>query len=141
MPHPNRNFWVNANGNFLDIAVLEFCKLFAESGKHDWSKVVQNDPDFLDNMHAEVGKSNAEWLAYLDEMRKYRDKFVAHWDDLDEIPIPDLEMAKDSAAYLLEHLVAHEGVPEQWHDAPQPLVDFYDDCLAHGRASCKAIYT
>ncbi|WP_424318912.1 hypothetical protein [Candidatus Methylomirabilis sp.] len=38
-------FLVNANGNFLDICVLEWCKLFGDSrAQHHWKKVT-SDPD------------------------------------------------------------------------------------------------
>jgi len=35
------NFWRTTDGNFLDMAVLEWCKLFADPrGKHYWKKVI-----------------------------------------------------------------------------------------------------
>jgi hypothetical protein len=38
--HPQASFWRQANGNFLDICVLEWCKLFGDKkGKHHWSRV------------------------------------------------------------------------------------------------------
>jgi hypothetical protein len=38
----SRQFWIGANGNFMDIAVLEWCKLFADAkGQHHWSIVSQ----------------------------------------------------------------------------------------------------
>ena len=41
-PRADENFWVSANGNFADITVLEWCKLFAdERGKHHWAKVIK----------------------------------------------------------------------------------------------------
>lgn len=35
------NFWTGINGNCLDIAVLEWCKLFADrKDPHHWKKIV-----------------------------------------------------------------------------------------------------
>jgi hypothetical protein len=35
-------FWVAVNGNFLDICVLEWCKLFGDKrSKHYWEKLFQ----------------------------------------------------------------------------------------------------
>jgi hypothetical protein len=40
-------FWVIINGNFLDIAVLEWCKLFGDTrGKHYFGKVISDVPAF-----------------------------------------------------------------------------------------------
>jgi hypothetical protein len=140
-PHEDKNFWVNANGNFLDIAVMEWCKLFAENGKHDWTTAVMHNATFLNDMLAAIGKTEQEWDEYKKAMRKYRDKFVAHWDDLDAIKIPELDSGRDSAVYLLDHLVEVEGEgPEQWEGVPYPAADFYAQRLADGRAACGATY-
>jgi hypothetical protein len=140
-PHEEKNFWVNANGNFLDIAVMEWCKLFAERGKHDWATAVMHNATFLNDMLTALGKTTQEWDEYKQAMRKYRDKYVAHWDDLDVITTPELDIAKDSAGYLLDHLVEFEGEgPEQWDGVPYPAAAFYDQRLADGRAACRATY-
>jgi hypothetical protein len=32
-------FWISLNNNFIDISVLEWCKLFGDyKGKHHWKK-------------------------------------------------------------------------------------------------------
>jgi hypothetical protein len=36
------NFWLTANGNFLDAAVLAWCKLFASKEAHNWKRVVSS---------------------------------------------------------------------------------------------------
>ena len=74
-------FWVNANGNFLDIAVLEWCKLFADtSGKHFWRKIISDSDGFWEGLLRELGLSEAQFDDYVTQMRTYRDKFVAHLD-------------------------------------------------------------
>lgn len=43
----NANFWRLANSDFIDVCVLEWCKLFAdERGKHHWKAVVTNPVEF-----------------------------------------------------------------------------------------------
>ncbi len=45
LPNPYPNFWRAANNNFIDMCVLEWCKLFADmQGKHHWSKIVTSIP-------------------------------------------------------------------------------------------------
>jgi hypothetical protein len=120
---------------------MEWCKLFAENGKHDWATAVMHNATFLNDMLAAIGKTEHEWNEYKTAMRKYRDKYVAHWDDLDEITIPALDIAKNSAVFLLDHLVEVEGEgPEQWEGVPYPATDFYTQRLEDGRAACQATY-
>lgn len=73
-PHQNRNFWINANGNFVEIALLEWCKVFGDrKGAYSYRKGV-GDPDAIHALLlAAIGKNQQEWDAYVDSMRKYRD--------------------------------------------------------------------
>ena len=74
------DFWRNANGNFLDTAVMEWCKLFADCrGKHYWNKVI--DDTFLTGMLRSIGFTESEYEEYSQKMRTYRDKFLAHLDE------------------------------------------------------------
>jgi hypothetical protein len=42
--HVHAGFWRQVNGNFLDLCVLEWCKLFGNrKGRHFWRQVV-SDP-------------------------------------------------------------------------------------------------
>jgi hypothetical protein len=142
-PHENRNFWVNANGNFVEIALLEWCKVFGEwNGAYHFRKVV-GDPDAVRvALLAAVGKTQQEWEDYIAAMKKYRDKFVAHWDeDVDGPILPQMDFAKDSMIFLLDHCVENEGeVFSQWDDVPHPAGAFYRKMLTDGRAACAAIY-
>ena len=63
-------FWVNANGNFLDICVLEWCKLFVDKrGKHHWRKVITDQASFYDGLLQAVNLTEAEFEAYIEIMR------------------------------------------------------------------------
>jgi len=73
------DFWTTVNGNFMDNCVLEWCKLFADQwGKHFWGKVVSNPDTFRQELFQELNVSEQDFLAYVREVREYRDKFVAH---------------------------------------------------------------
>jgi hypothetical protein len=72
-----KQFWINANGNFLDIAVLEWCKLFADArGKHHYAKVTNEHTNFRRDLLAKLAVTAAEFDEYVKEMKTYRDKFV-----------------------------------------------------------------
>jgi hypothetical protein len=45
--HPQGGFRLQAHGNFFDISVLDWCKLFADrKGEHHWRRVVDEDDRF-----------------------------------------------------------------------------------------------
>jgi hypothetical protein len=81
-------FWRTVYSNFLDIAVLEWCKLFADhNGKHTWEKALTDPTNFKADLLRILAISGDELAAYIEKMRKYRDKFLAHLDDL---PVMDI---------------------------------------------------
>jgi hypothetical protein len=53
--HPQASFWRQVNGNFFDMAVLDWCKLFGDQkqtplkrvGEHHWRRVV-SDPEMFE---------------------------------------------------------------------------------------------
>lgn len=107
---PRREIWATINANFLDIAVLEWCKLLADDrAKHNYKKVVVDPRSFLPQLLRDCGISRSEWTTYLKVMRDYRDKFVAHLDDLDIMNIPDMGIAEKSANYLYDTIRAESG--------------------------------
>jgi hypothetical protein len=119
-------FWVTANGNFLDHCVLEWCKLFADDrGKHHWRKVVTDQDNFIAGLLNSVRLTAVEFEAYADEMRRYRDKFIAHL-DLDEVMyIPKLRLARQCVTYLYEHVLANEDDGDFFPEAPLRAARFY----------------
>lgn len=93
-------FYLTINGNFIDIAILEWCKLFADArGKHHWAKLVE-DPSFINFLIAEIGLTSEEFEEYIKVMRRYRDKFIAHLDEDPEMYIPHLDTALKSVLFL-----------------------------------------
>jgi hypothetical protein len=126
-------FWLNANGNFLDIAALEWCKLFADSrGKHFWRKIISNPAVFWDGLLNELGLSDTLFNDYVNQMQTYRDKFVAHLDFEEVMHIPQLQVAVNSATYLYDYLLAHEEDDGCFVDAPGSASDFYAKFLDEG---------
>jgi len=85
------NAWKRANGNFLDIAVLEWCKLFADRrGAHCWRNVVTDLPRFEAELLAHLNVTAADFEDYCLGVRTYCDKFVAHLDDNPRAKYPTL---------------------------------------------------
>lgn len=127
-------FWINVNGNFLDVAVLEWCKLFGDKwGQQSWRKVITDHEAFMAGLLASVKMTEAEFGAYIDEMKTYRDKFVAHLDELAVANIPRLRVARKCVSYLYDYLRAHEQEEDCFHDAPPSAAVFYRDIAVQGR--------
>ena len=88
------NFWRTANGNFIDICALEWCKLFADpKGKHHWSKIVSGPADFKSQRLNHLGIDEARFQKEIEVMKQYRDKFLAHLDSDEVMNIPALDDA------------------------------------------------
>lgn len=112
-------FWITSNGNFLDICILEWCKLFADkNGKHYWKKVVGMQTDFYDGLLSELNISESEFVEYIDKVKDYRDKFIAHLDHENMMHIPQMNVVLSSATYLFNYLRNQEKCNPLFADVP-----------------------
>ncbi len=129
------DFWVNVNGNFLDVCILKWCKLFADArGKHFWKTVVADSTAFYNGLLNELGMTRDQLDSYVAEVRGYRDKFVAHLDSEEVMRPPLLEAAKRSVSYLYDYLLAREDDGGYFTDAPTSSSVFYADVLRKGES-------
>lgn len=104
-----RDFWVTQGGNCTDIAILEWCKLFADGrDKHHWSQIATKPTDFQPWLLAQLGVQETAYLEYVASVRRYRDKFVAHLDSDNTMDIPLLDIAERAVFFYHQHLVAQE---------------------------------
>ena len=102
-------FWRRLNGNFLDIGVLEWCKLFVENrGAYSWKNALADPATFQAALFGHLELSEARWVAYCKGIRHYRDKYVAHLDEVLNGKYPQLDMALKSTKFLYAYLLEHE---------------------------------
>ncbi len=108
-PKPHLNFWRLIHGNQLDIAVLEWCKVFGSDGEAThWKKIVTpaNHDQFRGGLFEAVGVTADEWAAYWNEMKEYRDKLVAHHIGLNrDANYPVLDIALKSSCFYYSYLI------------------------------------
>jgi hypothetical protein len=117
------------NGNFIDMCVLDWCKLFAdESGKHYWGKVVTDAAGFKATLLRHLGLDEGQFQKKIDSMRKYRDKFVAHLDADRRTDLPTLDVAKMAVWFYHAHIVNHEAKPADLAGLPVELDVGYKQC-------------
>lgn len=88
---------------------------------------------FLADMLETLRLTENEFKAYTNEMRAYRDKFVAHL-DLDEImQIPRLRPARQCVAYLHDYVLAHEDDGGFFPEGSSRAARFYQLYVNEGR--------
>lgn len=103
------NFWLHASSNFLDAAVMEWCKLFGDKhGKHHWSKIVSDPAIFEAELLKYLNVDSDRFAKHIETIRRYRDKFAAHLDSDRVMHIPDFEMAKAAVEFYHKWIVQKE---------------------------------
>jgi hypothetical protein len=112
---PDRNstftFWRAVSGNFVDMCVLEWCKLFADKkGKHYWENIVADPSAFRLDLLQHLGIDEAELEDEIAVMLRYRDKFLAHLDSDLIMNIPALERAKKAVWFYYNHILEDEAL-------------------------------
>jgi hypothetical protein len=104
--NPELNFWRVMYGNLLDVAVVEWCKLFGSDSEHHqhvhWKNVFRDQKSFRAGLLRHVGVTRKAWDAYWNEMKTYRDMSAVHLDSnrRTKVPrFPELGQALTSSAY------------------------------------------
>lgn len=135
-PLDDEQFWITANGNFLDIAVLEWCKLFVDSkGKHYFSKALEDPNQFKLDLLEHLRLAEAEFDYYIALLKSYRDKFIAHLDDDNIMHIPHLRIARRSVMFMYKRLLEQEAGNNTFIDAPPSPGTVYKEFLCQGMKS------
>jgi hypothetical protein len=118
--HPQGEFWVQAHGNFLDTCVLDWCKLFVDyEGEHHWHRVVADRAlraRFKKDLYKTLGVRGDEFTSTINEVKHYRDKFVAHLDEERTMLLPAMELARKAVLFLDERLAPQ--LPDEWRGLP-----------------------
>jgi len=129
------NFWRAASGNFIDMCVLEWCKLFADpKGKHHWSKIVTDPTSFKRELLNYLAVNEAAFQKEIEGMRHYRDKFLAHLDSEEVMNIPALDIPKKAAWFYHSYIVKHEAQPGDLKGLPVELDPGYTQCENEAQA-------
>lgn len=80
------------NNNFMDMASLEWCKLFAErNGEHHWKRTVTDHIAFKESLFGRLRMDEKQFIVYLQQLERERDKFIAHFDREQTMHAPQLE--------------------------------------------------
>jgi hypothetical protein len=116
-------FWVTLNGNFIDICVLEWYKLFGDyKDKHHWKKVMSHDQTFKTRMFEALNIKQGDLDKVHDSIKSYRDKFIAHLDSEEIMHIPELEHALRMVFFYYAEV---KKICDSTSDWPKSLKAFY----------------
>jgi hypothetical protein len=128
--HPETAFLRRAINNFLDVAVLDWCKLFGNQRmeKHHWRRVVSDAPSFEQALFRELGTNADAFEELVGKMLSYRNRFLAHLDDDLMMDIPELDQTHKAVVFYHRHIVQHEARPGELVGLPNAGE------LAHGFA-------
>ncbi|MBU67016.1 MAG: hypothetical protein CL858_26760 [Cupriavidus sp.] len=81
LPHTQLDFWRTQMGATLDLAVIDWCKVFgSRSDDTHWTRLVpaERHDEIREGLLASLGMDVAAWNNYWDEMKTYRDTNAAH---------------------------------------------------------------
>lgn len=137
----DQNYWILVFNNFLDIAVLEWCKAFgSRSEATHWSNHVTDQNAFRAGLLEKLEISECEWQAYWNSIKTYRDEVVAHHESASTVThYPDFGYALQACFYYYDILIKQLRA---FHISgyPDSLEDYFERSLAQARAFSDVAY-
>jgi hypothetical protein len=120
-------FWNTMHGNNINIAVIEWCKLFGKEAveKHHWKRVVKDKVRYKTQLLAVFRGNSVNWEAYWNDLLKYRDKFAAHLDEDNQYLVPYLPKAQELVEILYNYLLKHEAEDGLFRETPPDIKGYY----------------
>ena len=134
-PSPRLNFWRVIYGNFLDVAVIDWCKLFgSDHEEHQpvhWKSVVpvERHDEFRAGLLDAIGITQAEWEKYWRKMKAYRDKQAAHFNaeyirPENDPHYPEFDLALEAVYYYYQWILGDMQNREVRHTYPKDIRDY-----------------
>jgi hypothetical protein len=127
-------FWVTVQGNFIDIAVLEWLKLFGDhNDKHHWKKVVNDKESFKEQMLDSCAITEDDLVHSRESFKSYRDKFIAHLDSEEIMQIPVLDTPLALVKYYYTYVTDELG-EARLRNLPSDIEHYYQTCFQASEA-------
>ena len=139
-PKPSGDFWISVDANFIDMAVLEWCKIFGDNkAKQSWRNIVNDHDSFHAGLLIKLKMEAEEWNKYVSHVRCYRDKFLAHLDSDLTMEIPILEKALKSAKFYYSWILDSEFGQFDRKHIPPTLGGYYTERLTEAKGVYNAV--
>jgi hypothetical protein len=136
-PAPALVMWRVIYGNLTDVAVLEWCKLFGSDDDQKqtvhWKNIASDHEQFRKDLLSRLGIYESKWRSYWAEMKRYRDRSVAHHDQrrIEIKNYPTFDLALESAYIYYDYVVAElskHGIDQRPKDMKAYGYDFAAQC-------------
>lgn len=109
-------FAIVSRNNFLEVAILNWCKLFADAGgKHHYKKVILDAAKFETRLSTALKMELSAFEDAAKAVAHYRNKEIAHADVYYEIDIPRLDLLIESTIQL------YKALRDQCGEEPTPI--------------------
>ena len=128
-PKREGEFWITVLGNFIDVCVLEWSKLFGDDkGKHHWKHIVDNEASFKARLLSTIGITEAQWQQSWEEIKEYRDKFIAHLDSEHTMNVPHMDIPFRMISFFYDELKMCSSDQSVFAGLPSAMPEYYLLC-------------
>jgi len=141
-PQLKQNFWIYISNNHMEMAVLEWCKLFGANAEHlHWSKVFKDKDGFREHILNSVQMDKTQWCKYWTELTDYRNKRVSHFDpDFRPIRYPRLEPAFKAVVACYQYVLNKLESYSIDHNYPPSLEEYSDRLMEQALVFAERAY-
>lgn len=127
------DFWRTVNGNFLEMAALNWCKLFFDrGGKHHWKCIlpVEHHEAFREKLLSSNSLTEEDYREKSKLIGDYRNKHLAHADHRTKLFYPETELLLKSAEVLLNTLTTIPDLSRHIIGAYSNAEQYYENWLS-----------
>jgi hypothetical protein len=138
-----QNFWVYTFNNFMDLAVLEWCKTFGSKKEtHHWTTFFSDPDEVRSRLLTTISRSSKEWAEYWAELKRYRDESIAHHAEKPKYTrYPPLDVALDSTCFIYDAIAAELARQKPaLYMLPKHLWVYYDRILLQATQQAKIAF-
>jgi hypothetical protein len=102
-----QNYWILIINNFLDMSILEWCKIFGSKREPThWKSIVVDHDTFRLALLKALNIDNSEWNDYWKNVKSYRDNCIAHHGNSSDINhFPNLDNIIKSSSFYYSFLI------------------------------------
>ncbi len=138
----NKNYWEVIFNNFLEIAFVDWYKLFISTNDAShWSNTVINKENFRCELLKYLSLSQPAWDEYTDSLQRYRDSVQVLSEQKGHAELyPDLSSVV-IACYVYYGEIIKELRALKNNDHPDDIKEYYRSCLHEATAFTDVAYS
>jgi hypothetical protein len=123
-------FWSAVYLNFIDICSLEWRKIFGSNKEpFHWKNVLPHPEQFRDELLDMHGLNEDKLDGLWEEIKTYRDTFVAHLGNQENIQVPNMNLAYWFTEFYYRKLQIEFPEIQSFDSLPIHIDQYYGSCL------------